>query len=368
MRADEIRVGQLIGPVVVDVEGSFTGTDDTFEVEFPRRGAGGRLLLVHQGRPHSVVSVGASSQTLERLADSTTPTISWAQRIDEHTVLVEVRVFDAELSTGTQTINVPEEVALDLLARLGAANLDDSTVREEFVIPDAGFGERHLIASGAAPHEVELVGRNCRLRIDFTAGLRAISINSTGDSTQRELLRLNRGAVHLTDAESVNSPLISALANSTAPMFELWDTYNRLEREAALDRAAVIGQARHGKPEYRGDLVVLPIRATEDAEFLSELSRERSDIEVEIVPQGVGFDSYSRSLERFIGTVEHVDTNAKTLSVRPRRDRPGVITNDGLVRPYLGGSEVQAKRRDEVYRRLQSGDYGIESLGYLLRE
>jgi len=135
MRADEVRVGQLIGPVVVDVEGSFTDFDDIFEVEFPRRGAGDRLLLVHQGRPHTVVSIGTSAQTLGRLADSTTPTISWAQRIDEHTVLVEVRVLDAELATGTQTINVPDEVAADLLAQLGAYNLDDSTVREEFVLP-----------------------------------------------------------------------------------------------------------------------------------------------------------------------------------------------------------------------------------------
>lgn len=368
MRADEVRVGQLIGPIVVDVEESFTDTDDIFEVEFPRRGAGDRLLLVHQGRPHRVVSIGTSAQTLGRLADSTTPTISWAQRIDEHTVLVEVRVLDAELATGTQTISVPDQVAADLLVQLGADNLDDSTVREEFVLPDTGFGERHLIASGASPHEIELVGRNCRLRIDITAGLRAIGINSAAVSTQRELIRLNRGAVHLTDSDSVNSLLIGALANSTAPMFELWDTYNRLEREAALDRAAAIGQARHGKPDYRDDLVVLPIRAAEDAEFLSELSRERSNIEVEIVPQQLGFDSDSRSLERFIGTVEHVDTAGKTLTVRPRKDRPGVITNDGLVRPYLGGSEVQAKRRDAVYQRLQSGDYGIDSLGYLLRE
>lgn len=368
MRADEVRVGQLIGPVVVDVEGSFTSNDDIFEVEFPRRGAGGRLLLVHQGRPHAVVSVGASAQSLESLADSTAPTISWARKVDDHTVLVEIRVLDSELSINTQIISVPKDIARELLGRLGVDHLDHPTVREEFVLPDMGSGERHIVASGDSQHEIEVVGRNCRLRVDITAGLRAIGIRSTAVAAQHELVRLSRGAIRLTDTEPVNSPLFSALANSTAPMFELWDTYNRLEREAAQNRASEIGQARHGKPEYRDDLVVLPIRAAEDSEFLSELSRERSSVEVEIVPQELGFDTDSRTLERFIGTVEHVDTNSKTLTVRPRRDRPGVITNDGLVRPNLAGAEVQAKRRDEVYLRLQSGDHAIDSLGYLLRE
>jgi hypothetical protein len=368
MRADEVPVGQLIGPVVVDVEGSFTDDDDTFEVEFPRRGAAGRLLLICQDRPHAVVSIGSSSQALERLADAATPTISWARRVDEHTLLVEVRVLDSELTTGTQTIGIPDAVTRELLARIGVDVLGDPAVREEFVLPDTGFGERYLIASGSSPEEIEVVGRNCRLRVDTTSGLKAIGINPAAATQKRELVRLSRGGLHLTDSEPINSPLLSALASSTAPMFELWNTYNRLERETAKERAAAIGQARHGKPEYRAELVVLPIRAAEDAGFLSELSREHSNIEVEIVPQELGFDSDSRTLERFIGTVEHVDTIGKTLTVRPRRDRPGVITSDGLVRPYLAGAEVQAKRRDEVYWRLQRGDHAIDSLGYLLRE
>lgn len=368
MRADEVHVGQLIGPVVVDVEGSFVGDDDTFEVEFPRRGAGGRLLLVHHGRPHVVVSVGTNSQTLERLADSAAPTISWARTIDEHTALVEVRVLDTELTTGTQVISVPDEVTQDLLARLGANDLDDPRVREEFVLPDSGTGERHLVAAGRIAQEIEIVGRNSRLRVDITAGLRAIGINPIATPARREIVRVSRGSLLFTASEPVQSAILSSLAMSTAPMFELWDTYNRLERDAARERASVIGQARHGRPDFRDDVVVLPIRAAEDAEFLSELTRERANVEVEIVPQEIGFDSERRTLERFIGTVEHVDTIGKTLTVRPRRDRPGVITNDGLVRPYLGGAEAQAQRREEVYLRLQSGDYAIDSLGHLLRE
>lgn len=368
MRADEVRVGQLIGPVVVDVEGSFTGDDTVFEVEFPRRGAAGRLFLVHRGRPHAVVSIGTSSQGLERLADCAAPTIAWARRVDEHTALVEVRVLDSELTTGTQMISVPDDVAHELLARVRADALDDPLVRDEFVLPDNGSGERHLIASGSASHEIEIVGRTCRLRVDISAGLRAIGINPTTAAVRREMVRMSRGAVRLTGAEPTDSPLLSSLAGSAAPMFELWDTYNRLEREIARERATAIGQARHGRPDYRDDVVVLPIRAAEDADFLSELSRERANAEVEIVPQDIGFDSDHRTLDRFIGTVEHVDVVGKTLTVRPRRDRPGVITNDGLVRPYLGGAEVQAKRREAVFLRLQSGDHAISSLSYLLRE
>ena len=368
MRADEVRVGQPIGPVIIDIEGSFTGDDNFFEIEFPRRGTAGRILLVHQGRPHIVVSIGTSSNTLERIADSAAPTIAWAQRIDEHTAFVEVRVFDSELTAGEQRVTVPDDLAHDLLARLQATSLDDAIVREEFLLPDIGSGLRHLVTSGTSAHEIEIVGRTCRLRVDITTGLRAIGINPTTDRVRRETVRLSRGAIVLTSTDPIDSPILSSLASAPSPMFKLWDTYNRLERELAEERAATIGQARHGRPEYRDNMVVLPIRASEDADFLNELSRERDDFEVEIVPQEVGFDSGSRTLDRFIGTVHNVDIDGKTVTVQPRSDRPGVITNDGLVRPYIGGALVQAKRREEVLNRLQSGDHAIASLGYLLRE
>jgi len=368
MRADEVRVGQLIGPVVVDVEGSFTGDDSVFEIEFPRRGAGGRLLLVHRGRPHVVVSIGTNTNTLERIADSAAPTIAWARRIDEHAALVEVRVLDSELRTGSQMISVPDDLAHDLLAQLRASGLDDPIVRDEFVLPDIGSGERSLIATGTSAHEIEIVGRTCRLRIDVGNGLKAIGINPTAVSVHREMVRISHGTINFTNAEPTDSPIFNSLANSAAPMFELWNTYNSLEREVARERVSTIGQARHGRPEYRDDVVVLPIRAPEDADFLVELRQERHNTEVEIVPQEMGFDSNIRTLNRFIGTVEHIDTVGKTLTVRPRRERPGVLTNDGLVRPYIGGAEVQAKRRDEVFLRLQHGDHAIASLGHLLRE
>lgn len=375
MRADEVRVGQLIGPIVVDVEGSFTDDFDTFEVEFPRRGVNGRLLLVCGGRPHAVVSVGTNQQLLDRLADSAAPTISWARRIDEHSALIEVRVLDADLMVGTQVVSLPDDVSQDLLVRLGAVDFADPRVRDEFVLPDLGTGDRNLIASASGIEEIELVGRSCRLRIDVTSGLKAIGINPSVAPMRRETVRVSHGLIQFTNAEPIDSPILSSLATSVAPIFNLWDTYTRLELEAARDRASAIGQARHGKPDYRVDLadpssklVVLPIRASEDFEFLRELSRERDNMEVEIVPQEIGFDSDRRLLERFIGRVVHVDTFGKTLTVKSRSDRPGVITNDGLIRPYLGGAETQAGRREEVYRRLQSGDHAIESLGHLLRE
>jgi hypothetical protein len=369
MRAEELRIGRLIGPVVVDIEGAFSGEDDSFEVDFPRRGAGGRLVLVQDGRPHAVVSVGMDAQVLERLAGSTAPTVSWASRIDEHTALVEVRVLDGELVTGMQVFSIADEVAEELLTWLGVDYLADDAVIEEFVLPDAGSGERHIISSSTSTDEIEIVGRTCRLRVDTTAGLRVIGFVPSALAAGHEMLRLARGGIELTDGDPVDSPLLGSLATSTAPLFELWETYNRLELEAAQDRAAQIGQARHGKPDYRDDdLVILPIRAAEDAEFLKELSRERSGTEVEIIPSSATFDADTRSLNRFVGTVEHVDVAGKTISVRPRRDRPGVITADGLLRPYLGGAAAQAKRREAVFSRLQCSDHGIESLGYLLRE
>jgi hypothetical protein len=368
MRADEVRVGQVIGPVVVDVEGSFTGDDQIFEVEFPRRGAGGRLLLVHGGRPHLVASIGTGAQALERLADTSAPTVSWASRIDEHTALVEIRVLDNELTIGTQIVSVADEVAGDLLSHVRADELDDPSVLDEFVLPDTGSGTRYLIASSSSTHAFEIVGRTCRLRVDTTSGLRAIGVASNVAAVGRETLSLGRGRIDLTDTDPLDSAILGALTTSTAPMFDLWETYTQLELEAAQDRAAKVGQARHGKPDYRDDVVILPIRAAEDAEFLKELSRERSGTELEIVPQDVGFDTDTRTLDRFIGTVEHVDVAGKTITVRPRRDRPGVITNDGLVRPYLGGAAVQAMRRQAVHDRLQRGDHAIKALGYLLRE
>ncbi len=368
MRVDEIRVGQLIGPVLVDVEGSFTGDDETFEVEFPRRGGVGRLLLVHGGRPHAVVSVGTDSQTLGRLADTAAPTVAWASRVDEHTALVKVRVLDAEITVGVQAIHVPEQAVVDLLAHLGADSLQDPKVDDEFVLPDTGSGPRFVIASSPSIDGIEVVGRTCRLRVDSSSGLRVVGISSGSRTAGQETLRLARGTIYLSSAPPVDSAILGALSASTAPLFDLWETYSRLELEAAKDRAGKIGQARHGRPEYRHDLVILPVRAPEDAEFLRELSRERSGTELEIVPQHVGFDANTRTLDRFIGVLEHVDVAGKAITVRRRRDQTGAISNDGLIRPYLGGAAIQAMRRQAVHDRLQRGDHEIDALGYLLRE
>lgn len=368
MRAEQVQVGQLLGPVFIDVEGTFAGEDETFEVEFPRRGAGGRTLLVHGGRPHPVVSFGSHSLELERLADAAAPTLSWAQRVDEHTALVEVRIFDAELSLGPQVVSVPAEVAEQLFEHLDSSTLDDPALLDEFVLPDLGSGSRVILGSGAAADEIHLVGRTSRLRLDTTDGLRAVELIRHTRRARGESLRIARGTFSLVDRAPVDSPLLGALATATAPMFDLWQTYNDLELAAAETRASEIGQARHGRPDYRDDLVILPIRAAEDADFLTELSRERSHTEVEIVPAEVGFEGGALAIERFIGTVEHVDTVGKTITVRQRKDRRGVITTDGLVRPHLGGAAVQAARRQAVYDRLRAGDHAIAALGPILRE
>lgn len=368
MRADELRAGQVIGPTVVEIEGSFSGEASSFEVEFPRRGAGHRLVLVHNGRPHFVTSLSGEAQLLERLADKAAPTIALAQRIDKHSAFIHTSVFDEEIVSEKQVIYVPDDFVETLLSKLDTESIDDQAVVDEFVISDGGSENRFVIATGLADDIIEIVGRSCRLRVDTTSGLRTVGISSRPSEGKREIFRLVRGSITFTSTNLVENPILGSLTISSAPSFKLWETYNQLELESAKERSSQIGQARHGKPEYRDEVVVLPIRADEDANFLKELSRERSGTEVEIVPQTIGFDTDSRSLDRFIGTVEFVDISGKSITVRPRIDRPGVITNDGLVRPYLGGAAAQAFRRQVVHDRLQRGDHQIEALGYLLRE
>jgi hypothetical protein len=369
MHAEEIRIGHPLGPIVVEVEGSFPDSDNVFEVEFPRRGAGGRILVVHNGRPHAVVSLGSLRQEVDRLADSTVPTISWARLIDRHTALIETRAFDSELRLGDQHVCVPDEVALDLCEHLGTPGLDNPLLLDEFVLPDLGGGARFLVAKSPSEENFNLIGRTCLLRVSTTNGLRAVDVTRTPLAAQNSAIHLATGSLTLSDAPPRDSVLLSGLAVGTAPMFDLWDTYSRLELDEAHKRADAIGQARHGNPAYKGDLVVLPIRAREDEDFLIQLSRERSNTEVEIVPASIGFDIDRRSLERFIGEVDFVDVGGRTITVRLRSDRPtGAIPKDGFVRLHIGGAAAQASRRQDVYQRLRTGNYAIAALGPILRE
>lgn len=369
MQAEEVPVGGKIGPLVVDVEGALSFGTDRFEVDFPRRGTGGRLLLVRAGRPHAVVSLGSHAEEIERLADAKTPTLSWAEPVDDHIALIELRVFDAEMVTGRQVIHVPDQIASQLESQLGITTIDDERLLDEFALVDTGNGGRFVVASGITTGDMWLVGRSCRLRIDTTVGLMATSLDTSPKVTARELVRLCRGSLSFSSETPGSSPILSSLATTTAPIFDLWEKYNVLELAAAQERAAEIGEARHGKPEYRDDLIVLPIRAAEDQGFLRELGRERSDrVEVEIVPVSIGFHSDGPIPDRLTGTVEFVDVVGKTITVRPRQNQSGIVTSDGLVRPHLGGATVQSARRQAVFERLRLGDHPISALGPILRE
>lgn len=366
MKASEARAGLRFGPIVIRLERSISPVGPDFELGFPRVGTGNQLLVEFQNQAISVVAIGSDEEECLSLARTRKPTLAWGNLLDETSLVVEGLIFDAEVAFEEQAIQLSDNLLHDLQQRLSLSGRDDPRLHDEFVIPGPSGESRYITAFIAGTQELALVGRNLSLRVDYSDSLRAVQVLARRADLPVVSTQIVRGNFRLS-SESTDASDFAMPGPLSPKMFELWNLYNQLEQEAAEARAAEIGQARHGKPEYRQGLVVLPIRATEDLRFLVEVSRERPGLELEVVPAALGFESLSR-LERFIGTLEHIDLRARTIALKQDDQRGGSLSNDGLVRPHLAGSIVQAKRRTEVFDRLRAGVYGIEALGYLLRE
>ncbi len=367
MQIDEIPTGRVYEPIVVELEEPLDQGSSHVDVEFPRIGHGGRLLLVVNGRPFTVRHLGKHANEMRRLAATGVPTICVAQPVDEYKVIVDVRSFDTFVDLGHLQVEIPDEIADRLSNHLGARVVTPEILESEFLLV-SGRGQRAFL--GVAPGQeqlVDLVGRSCRLTLSTVDRVFAQTMVPTAHAVGREGQHLAGGTFKLMVTGGAHSVILSTVAGSTAPLFSLWEKYSEFELSQAKREAETIGTARHGTTRDVDDfLIELPIRANEDVQFLESL-QQHIGVEIEVVPKDANFDNH-RSLERFVGQLHDVNVHERTITLRRRPETAGVLSNDGVVRLCVAGASMQAERRAKVYDKLRTGNIGIPVIAELLRE
>lgn len=367
MLIDELPLGTQFGPVAIEVEGVLAHVEGAVEVEFPRQGAGARLLLVSAGRPYPVLTVGPEIEACRRLAAGRVTSVAWARTISEFQAVVEGRVYDSLLDLGAVRIEVLEDAASALCNWLEVDDVADPNVADEFFVTDPSGLQRVVIAEDSSSDGIYLVGRTCRLQVTTMRGVQATRFVPSIAPTGREQHVLAIGTLSFSTADPSDSSQLAALESRRSPVFELWHAYSELERELEQLRLRTVGNGRHGAPRFEGSLIVLPVNDPSHEQFLIELSEEREGTEIEIVPATQSPNSEVRALDRFVGNLVDVDVAARTVTVQRRPDRPDFVSNDGWISLSHAGATVQADRRHAVFERLVRGDCAVAALPYLLR-
>src|SRR3954454_2482293 len=142
MRIDEVRAGVALDPIVLDLDDGDAIPEGTFEVEFPIRGNGDRVLLAVDRRPYTVKR-GADSPMVQSLIREGATTLSLATRSGDDQVVVDARRFDGLLRVGDLRIEVPDEVRSVLARHLGRSG--STLLEDEYLLLDADQRSRAFV-------------------------------------------------------------------------------------------------------------------------------------------------------------------------------------------------------------------------------